>query len=694
MAANGSAIALQTDESQKLMENVLGTNWDALINIANAPGGVGVILGNMFNVLNTAFLLLTIVIAVWWMLVAVINTSHQGNIGQRYGGPWSPLRIVFAIAFNAPAFSGFSALQVVILFFAGFGIWTANQTFAVASSYVSTVGGISAATVPGPKNAALALMQGAVCMTYANGPGANDFRVLSAQGGDHVKLTYIDKTVDGVRKVGIAFDGVRAKGLPDGLCGSVSITCSASSSTPTESASICSSQKTQLNILLGTAFSVANAVVNNSVIPASASVDAALGSYVTNTSNAIQTAITSANAGKASELSALSARMSVEGWASIGQWYLPVLRVQERINEQISEQVSATAIMGNKFVLSQRKDLAVMDSRLNTFLVNDGGTGVKTGLASAGSAAYAEAGGDIGDKVIEAASTSITGDIVSSVVANLTTGDPILSLAGAGHTIATAGWGAIAGIMTVVGIANGGKGQIAGKAVDLATGAFSAIGGIMQFIGGLLLALIGAIIVAGYGLAYYLPAVPWIVWTLAVVGWGMSVAMMLVSAPMWGLAMALPEGEGIAGAFGKEGFLAVLGIIIRPPLMVISFIIMLGLLVMGTRLVGHGFGELAEGLVAGKLSFIGSIAFLVVMLFVILMKLVHLSASLIYRGPDFAMQLIGSRIGDQTTGTYAQAIDAGVSRGGSSGEQGIRGGVAGANRARQPRPKTTHRDVT
>ena len=51
----------------------------------------------------------------------------------------------------------------------------------------------------------------------------------------------------------------------------------------------------------------------------------------------------------------------------------------------------------------------------------------------------------------------------------------------------------------------------------------------------------------GLALAYYLPAIPFIRWVSALVGWIILVVEALVAAPLWLCAHALPEGDGAAG---------------------------------------------------------------------------------------------------------------------------------------------------
>lgn len=79
-------------------------------------------------------------------------------------------------------------------------------------------------------------------------------------------------------------------------------------------------------------------------------------------------------------------------------------------------------------------------------------------------------------------------------------------------------------------------------------------------------------------LAYYLPALPAILWLLAILGFLILVIEAVVAAPVWAAAHAIPEGEGIAGQHGKQGYMMLMNILLRPSLMVIGFFFSMALI--------------------------------------------------------------------------------------------------------------------
>lgn len=68
-------------------------------------------------------------------------------------------------------------------------------------------------------------------------------------------------------------------------------------------------------------------------------------------------------------------------------------------------------------------------------------------------------------------------------------------------------------------------------------------------------------------LAIILPAMPYIIWTTAVVGWYILVTEAVIGSAFWAVAHLMPSGEGLSGDSGRDGWKILLNIAIRPQLM-------------------------------------------------------------------------------------------------------------------------------
>lgn len=71
----------------------------------------------------------------------------------------------------------------------------------------------------------------------------------------------------------------------------------------------------------------------------------------------------------------------------------------------------------------------------------------------------------------------------------------------------------------------------------------------------------------------YLPAVPFIFWIMAVLGWVIMVAQSLLAAPLWAASHAVPEGDGFAGRYALQGWQLMLNVITRPILLTLGLLI-------------------------------------------------------------------------------------------------------------------------
>jgi len=68
-------------------------------------------------------------------------------------------------------------------------------------------------------------------------------------------------------------------------------------------------------------------------------------------------------------------------------------------------------------------------------------------------------------------------------------------------------------------------------------------------------------------------ALPYTTWTLAIIGYLIMFCEALVAAPVWALAHAWPEGEGVSSGLANKGYLLFLRIMLRPLLLLFGFFI-------------------------------------------------------------------------------------------------------------------------
>lgn len=201
--------------------------------------------------------------------------------------------------------------------------------------------------------------------------------------------------------------------------------------------------------------------------------------------------------------------------------------------------------------------------------------------------------------------------------------------------------------------------------------------------------------IIGASLGAYLPLIPFIVFTFAVIGWFISVLEAMVAAPLVAFGMTHPEGHDVLGKT-EQGLMLLLALFIRPVCMIIGLLIGIVLIFLGTELFDMGYLDLILNLlkdsqqVLNKLMGVdGAFTVLVIMMIFlviytfILIAIVNQCMTAIYVLPDKIMRWIGvppesstvSAMVEQTKsgteGKMGEGAQAGAGMGGEIRHSGI-----------------------
>ena len=145
--------------------------------------------------------------------------------------------------------------------------------------------------------------------------------------------------------------------------------------------------------------------------------------------------------------------------------------------------------------------------------------------------------------------------------------------------------------------------------------------------------------------AVYLPLVPMLAILFYSLYWIMEVVILAVFAPLWALAVGIPQGEGFIGQHGKEGLSRVTDIALRPLLLVGMFVISLGLYFLSAAILvpmtsqvlssmsanpSPGIWISAAGLTGGYVAYT-----------LILWRVIHFAFEILHTGPYWAMRILG-----------------------------------------------------
>lgn len=116
----------------------------------------------------------------------------------------------------------------------------------------------------------------------------------------------------------------------------------------------------------------------------------------------------------------------------------------------------------------------------------------------------------------------------------------------------------------------------------------------------LLLAWIGIMVSIGFTTAYYIPILPYLIFTFGAISWLISVIEAMVAAPIVALGITHPEGHDAFGK-GEAAIMILMNVFLRPAMMIIGYIAAISLSYVGVWILNAGFDH-AIGFIQGGAS--------------------------------------------------------------------------------------------
>ena len=181
--------------------------------------------------------------------------------------------------------------------------------------------------------------------------------------------------------------------------------------------------------------------------------------------------------------------------------------------------------------------------------------------------------------------------------------------------------------------------------------------------------------ICGVLLAFYFPAVPFINWLAAILGWLVMLVEAVIAAPFWAAAHAIGAGSGMAGQYGRQGYMLILSLVSRPVLMVAGLFGAFLVMHYACKFLLYSFVPFMEGMNAGSLS--GVVTFIAMCILLVALSLIvaNRAWSLIYAVPDRVLAWIGAnapQLGEREVDAESkQMFVAGISAGSRSGSGAV-----------------------
>lgn len=697
------------DLTVKLLNQLFGPGWHDILQMETLSGdSIFISLLNSFNMVVLAALgaLVTYV-----LMVGIVGTSHEGTpLGKRYSTLWTPLRGVGAVTLLMPLpwAKGLSLMQATLMLFIYWGIGGAGHLSSTSIDYMVGHSGRVVAHLPTAETDRLAknLIKAQIVQVYMQNSMGLEVPALTVTPKNGFGMT-VDTTPDdsgdsddpeslsGLKWVDtsdvpagkwiIQFHPGKGLGLSRSDMGSVVIPCPSGLDSP-----MCTAKKDavlgMINSLWGPANKITSAFAGgadqppnfNSLTDAVRDFDAAIDVVVDDEVN-------NHNARYVESLHGFAETSKRMGWAGIGYWYWTIAK----FNEEAATSISTPPAFKE---MNLEKIGDVTDREL---------------------VGYLEMGDEYADLTISELQRTARGPMEQDGVWGMLTsyisrpfvginptdwfteGDPVVNMQNMGHVVLD---GAYVGMAGVVGakvaaqvssdVANEG---LTGTLLNFVPGGaviskgIKAIALALETLAPMIIMALIALIFLGITLAFYLPAVPFVLWTMALVGWLIQVVEVLVAAPLWAAAHAIPEGEGMAGQHGKQGYMLFLGVLMKPPLMVFGFFSSYLLIAIVGQMIGIGFQIFTAGQQAGHAS--GPVAFIALTFILgsVMLIVSHKLFGLITWLPENVLRWVGQQVqnlgesGDEgrSRGAFAGMISKGEGAAGRGAGQGLASGSSG-----------------
>jgi conjugal transfer/type IV secretion protein DotA/TraY len=647
-------VTLKSDASKQFLDTLLGQGWDAWGEGLGGSSAAELML-EMFSAFNLVALAVISALFIWVMAVAVAGTAHEGTpFGKRFSSLWMPLRFVGAMGALAPIFKGLSFFQVAILACMGFSINLGNYVWSLGTDYFIEHGGQITVQAPDQNVTQYSAIANGSLQSLTMQYYLNERRGLGVSPGGEWK--YSSNWFS---------SGGEYKFLFNGHIGTITVEC------VDESDALCRGKVNAVGSAVSALSDTARKIADPGT-PASDIDPLALYNAANQVNSTILSGLQSyANQGQLqSKLQDFRDISEQYGWFIAGSSYWSISWINQEVREAMYSGITYSPM-----------DYSASEMLAMTYGLHDF-EAVKERLANYIKTAYTARRG-ISDTTADPTVTDETGafdvivawlratlnklvasNILPVAIEKLSSQDPIMAISNVGDYLIGTAW-ALAGALGGLDLA-----QSLGKAVPYVG---KAVPNLDKYISFTLFAVFLPLLLYGLALAYYLPAIPFIRWIAALTGWVILIVEALVAAPLWLCAHALPEGEGAAGQHGKRGYLLLLGIIIRPPLMVAGFFAAVILMNVLGRLIGTGFEMFIAGTSQSKIiGLTGTFSMLIILGIVVIMT-ANKFFSLIHHLPEHVTNWIGQQLhslGEQADQSGVKNVFVGSTNAVSSGAQG------------------------
>ena len=629
--------------------------------------------------INSTVLFIGGVLASYTIFGSIIKTARSGEVMGNWNEHTIPVRTLMgaAVLLPVPGFAGLSAIQVIVIWlfsFVGIGIADTGWNVIVPNIVNNSLGEL---VVPRQNIRELAgsVLEAQVCERAVNTATTHYHLgdLISRSGPTTEVLADVGKTlVDNPAELlpGMsslvtgyyvpAYDSyvwgttdaselsqfspiIPAAGLTD-VCGRLSWESSlkyvppvggASESTGSQLRGAIYKADTQaLPTLLSSTGGIAT-IIGNDQTPSSADWNSAIDAY--------DTALTTAASAQAQQVFAAgikryAASAQKYGFATAGEWFWKINQWNQAAEEALNQSTSGNFVgpswgqfAGELFNSHYRSEMKRVDDFVNS--------AHSTGLDASGQPNPTEGGsGTLGALFSKAGVDTVEGIVQAPGGQN-----PIEHVQAIGTAMEVFAGAIFALALVAIGVGAG----VDHSALGWVGGAAGGKVGVV--LGGLAMHLAMWIFGIGYLLSFFVPLIPYLIWTITLLTTAILFVELVSASPIWAVMHMHPEGHEFFG-YGSTGYLLATSIVFRPLLMLVGFLAGTGLTYAFAWILNATLGNAvlsamtnSGGGFMGPMDFLGMAVLYTSFLIIATWK----SYELIYLIPDKVMRWAGAQ-GAQT----------------------------------------------
>ena len=586
-------------------------------------------LGTMISVLNAACLFVGMLFTTFISMRSIVDSAESAEVlGKKMSSPWLPIRITAGASMLLPLSSGYSAIQVIVIWCVLQGVGIADKIWSAGIDKISDQGWIAPPILPETRKLAAIVLRSEVCAGAMN-------NTYAAQGLDTKVAPYTVGAASAGGSYEISSIEWRASsGYKDNtVCGGVTLTKNKNDQGDMSSitSDIQSAQITALQTMISELQPIADKIVaGNDGSVSVASIDRAADNYTSSLSQAVNSIIQSKTQGAKTEFLKTAQEA---GWIYAGTWFPHLSHLNDALQSAmnavpVGQSISITSKEAEDSLVAYKDAISATNALLassDESLQNYTEKSIENGNGS----------DDLFDKIVAKLSAPMLKmlDWMTHTIggSNL---NHVSQMKSFGDGLIWCGVAFFAAIFSISGVA--GSHAAEGTAGWVFDGA-AAIASVSPTLSVIVISLFGL----GIMLAVYMPLIPWVTWMTSVVNWFVLVIEAIIVAPIWAAAHIAPEGHDVVGR-AAQGYSLLFSVIFRPALMIFGFYAGFLLTEPVSALINSSFMTIVSGTQAGSMSGMIIIIGYTCVYVSISITVTHLCYSLIHWVPDNCLRWIAS----------------------------------------------------